>query len=314
MSNITRKDFTFISSDGIHNINCFAIYPESPKAILQIEHGVAEHIERYVSFANKMAESGFAVFADDHLGHGKTISQNDEMCWFSETDGWKHVCDDVVKLRLIATEMFPNIPFVLMGHSMGSFIARTVAINYSDLIDALVLSGTGHQDGLIIKLGKMVASIEKARNGGSKGKSPIIESLAFGAYNKKFAPNRTTHDWLTRDEKEVDKYIADSLCGMSVTIGLFEDMLTGFDYIRMPDNVSKIRKDLPIYMLSGDKDPVGDMSKGVITVYNLYKKCGIDDVTLKLYKDGRHELLNGPDREIVINELTEWLNTKIQGE
>ena len=313
MRNILRKDFTFPSSDGLHNINCFAIYPKSPKAILQIEHGVAEHIERYVPFAEKMAQSGFAVFADDHLGHGKTISDKSEICWFAENDGWKYVCDDVVKLRMVATEMFPNIPFVLMGHSMGSFIVRTVAIDHSDIIDALVISGTGHQDGLIIKLGKMVASVEKARNGGSKGKSPLIETLAFGAYNKKFAPNRTTHDWLSRDDEEVDKYIADSKCGMSVTIGLFDDMLTGFDYIRKPANISIIRKDLPIYIFSGDKDPVGDMSKGVITVYNLYKKCGIDDVTLKLYKDGRHELLNGPDREIVINDLTEWLNTKIQG-
>lgn len=311
MSNITRKDFKFLSSDGIHNINCFAIYPESPKAILQIEHGVAEHIERYVAFAEKMAQHGFAVFADDHLGHGKTASNSDELCWFSETDGWKHICDDVIKLREYATNMFGGIPFVLMGHSMGSFMVRTVAIDHSDLIDALIISGTGHQGGLIIKLGKMVASIEKARNGGSKGKSPLIENLAFGAYNKNFSPNRTTHDWLTRDNDEVDKYIADSLCGMSVTVGLFSDMLTGFDYIRKPKNVSKIRKDLPVYMFSGDKDPVGDMTKGVKTVYELYRDCGIKDVELKLYPQGRHEMLNGPDREQVINDLKKWLDTKI---
>lgn len=312
MSNISRKDFTFLSSDAVHNINCFAIYPDNPKAILQIEHGVAEHIERYVPFAEKMAEQGFAVFADDHLGHGKSFTNQDEMCWFAENDGWHLICEDVVKLRKIATDMFPEIPFILMGHSMGSFIARTVAIDHSDLIDALVLSGTGHQSGLIIGLGKTVARFEKGRLGTSKGRSNIIENLAFGAYNKKFAPNRTTHDWLSRDEKEVDKYIADPLSGSNVSVGLFYDMLSGLDYIRRPKNISKIRKDLPIYIFSGDKDPVGDMGKGVKTVYNLYLGSEIKDVSLKLYPEGRHELLNGPDREQVTVELTNWLNNKIQ--
>lgn len=311
MSDITRKDFNFLSADGIHNINCFAIYPKTPKAILQIEHGVAEHIERYVAFAEKMAKQGFAVFADDHLGHGKSFIQDEEKCWFADKDGWRLICKDVLKLREFATEMFSGIPVILMGHSMGSFIARTVAIDNSQLIDALVLSGTGHQSGLIIRLGKTVARIEKWRLGSSKGKSGLIENLAFGAYNKKFAPNRTTHDWISRDEKEVDKYIADPLSGSNVTIGLFYDMLSGLDYIRRPENVGKIRKDLPIYIFSGDKDPVGDMSKGVKTVYDVYKKCGIEDVTLKLYPEGRHELLNGPDREKVTAELTEWLNNKI---
>lgn len=310
MSNITRKDFKFLSNDGIHNVNCFAIYPECPKAILQIEHGVAEHIERYVPFAEKMAEKGFAVFADDHLGHGKTVNSREELCWFSERNGWELICQDVLKLRSIATEMFEDIPFVLMGHSMGSFMVRTVAMENSNLIDALIISGTGHQSGLIIKLGKMVANLEKSMIG-SKGISNLVDGMAFGAYNKKFSPNRTKFDWLSRDEKEVDKYIADDLSGNKATVGLFYDMLCGLDVIRKPQNVSKIRKDLPIYMFSGDKDPVGDMGKGTKTVYNLYKACGILDVTLNLYPEGRHELLNGPDRELVIKDLTDWLNTKI---
>ncbi len=311
MANITRTDFSFLSSDKIHNIDCFRVAGEKPKAILIIEHGIAEHKERYVKFAEIMVENGYAVFADDHLGHGKSVNSPDELVWFAEKDGWNSVCFDVVTLISKAKEEYPDLPIILMGHSMGSFIARTVAIKHSDMIDILVLSGTGHQSGMIIKAGSLIAKTEKKKKG-SKGKSELIENLAFGAYNKKFAPNRTTHDWLSRDNAEVDKYIADPLSGNPTSIGIFLDMLSGLDFIRKPKNIEKIRKDLPIYMLSGDKDPVGGMSKGVKTVYRLYKKCGMENVTLKLYREGRHELLNGPDRDLVIKELNEWLEKELE--
>ena len=302
---------TFPSCDGIHQIHYFCIAPEKPKAIVQIEHGVAEHIGRYVTFALKLAEQGYAVFADDHLGHGKSIASEDELVWFAEKDGWKLVCEDVWKLHDIAVKHFPNIPFVLMGHSMGSFIARTVAIDHSKEMDGLIISGTGHQGVLTIGAGKAVCAIEKLRMG-SKGRSRLVNSVAFGSYNKAFKPNRTTHDWLTRDEREVDKYIQDPLCGADATVGLFGDMLTGLNIIRQSKNIQKMRSDLPIYMLSGEKDPVGSMGKGVQMVYVLMKANGLADVTLRMYKDGRHELLNGPDRKTVVKELLGWLDEKIK--
>lgn len=302
-----KKEYgKFLSNDGIHQINYFCVFPEKPKAIVQIEHGIAEHIERYNDIAFALADAGYVVFADDHLGHGKSVGTEDEICWFSEKDGWHYVCEDVWKLRNIALERFQNVPFILMGHSMGSFIARTVAIEHSMDIDALVLSGTGYQPGLMIAGGKLISGIEKLFIG-SKGKSKVIDAVEFSGYRKAFAPNRTNYDWLTRDEKIVDAYVADPLCGCEVSVGLFRDMLSGLDFIRKPKNISKIRKDLPIYMFSGAKDPVGQMSKGVKKVYDMYKAAGIKDVSLKLYEDGRHEMLNGPDKLKVTEDLVNWL-------
>lgn len=310
---ISKEYNTFSSSDGVHHIHYFCIAPEKPKAIIQIEHGVAEHIERYVTFATKLAEQGYAVFADDHLGHGKSVASEDELVWFAEKDGWQLVCEDVWKLHDIAVERFPGIPYVLMGHSMGSFMVRTVAIEHSEQIDGLIISGTGHQSAPIIGAGKVACAIEKLRMG-SKGRSKLVNNIAFGSYNKAFKPNRTTHDWLTRDEREVDKYIKDPLCGVDAAVGLFGDMLTGLNFIRKSKNIRKMRRDLPIYMFSGDKDPVGDMGKGVQMVYVLFKANGLADVTLRLYKDGRHEMLNGPDRKLVAKELVKWLDEKIKNE
>lgn len=306
-----KKEYgKFCSNDGIHSINYFMVYPENPKAIVQIEHGIAEHIERYNEIAYALAEHGFAVFADDHLGHGKSAEKDEERCWFADKNGWQIVCDDVWTLKNIACEKFPEVPYVLMGHSMGSFIARTVAISHSNDIDALVISGTGYQPGFMIAGGKLISGIEQLFIG-TKGKSKVIDAVEFSGYRKAFAPNRTNYDWLTRDERIVDKYIADPLCGVDVSVGLFRDMLSGLDIIRKPDNIAKIRKDLPIYMFSGTKDPVGQMGKGVRQVFDLYKNAGIEDVTLKLYEGGRHEMLNGPDKNLVTKELIEWLDEKI---
>ena len=306
------KEFnTYASSDGEHQIHYFCIAPESPKAIIQIAHGVAEHIERYVVFAIKLAQQGYAVFANDHLGHGKTAANEDELVWFADKNGWELVCEDVWKLHDIAVKRFADVPYVLMGHSMGSFIARTVAIAHSNELDGLILSGTGHQSAPLIGAGRLACALERLRMG-SRGRSKLVNSVAFGSYNKAFKPNRTTHDWLTRDEREVDKYIQDLLCGADATVGLFNDMLTGLDFIRKSKNIRKMRSDLPIYMFSGDKDPVGDMGKGVQMVYVLFKANGLADVTLRLYKDGRHEMLNGPDKKLVTKELVKWLDEKVK--
>lgn len=305
----------FKSSDGIHDINYFYMRDyngaEKPRAIIQLEHGIAEHIERYYMFGYELSKAGFVVFANDHLGHGKLVTDENEQCWFSKKNGWEHVCNDVWKLHDIAVNLFPGIPYILMGHSMGSFIVRTVVLSHSEDIDGLVLSGTGHQNGLMIKGGKFLSAIEKAIIG-SKGKSKIIDMVEFEGYRKSFSPRRTDFDWLSRDEYEVDKYIKDPLCGNPVSVGLFRDMLSGLDIIRKPKNIEKIRKDIPIYMFSGASDPVGQMSKGTKKVYDLYKSAGINDVTLRLYENGRHEMLNGPDRKQVMAELIEWLNKKIE--
>lgn len=309
---LTSEKITYPSSDGINTVSGFALYPENPKMILQIVHGIAEHSARYLDFANSLAEMGIAVFAEDHLGHGETANAKEKLGWFAESGGWQKVIDDVLTLKGIAKEKFPNIPYVLMGHSMGSFLARHIAIQKSNEIDALVLSGTGNQAPPIIALGKIAAKFEGLRLGSPNKGSELINTLAFAAYNKKFAPNKTPYDWLSNDLAEIEKYVLDEKCGFLPTPSIFYDMLTGLSVIGKKSEVEKVKKDLPILIFSGDKDPVGAMGKGVKKVYELYKKAGAQNVTLKLYEGGRHELLNDSYKDEVITDLINWLDENIK--
>lgn len=309
---ITTDKITYPSCDGINTVFGFAVYPENPKIILQIAHGIAEHSARYFEFAKALAQRGIAVFAEDHLGHGETANAKEKLGWFAKENGWQKVITDILTLKQIAKEKFPNTPYVLMGHSMGSFLARHIAILKSNEIDALVLSGTGNQSPPVIALGKVAAKFEGLRLGSANKGSELINSLAFSAYNKKFAPNKTPYDWLSNDLAEVEKYVLDEKCGFLPTPSIFYDMLTGLSVIGKKCEVKKVKKDLPILIFSGDKDPVGAMGKGVKTVYELYKKAGLEKVTLKLYEGGRHELLNDSYKDEVITDLLNWLDENLK--
>lgn len=309
---ITEREIHYTSADGKSRVNAFGIYPAQPRLILQIVHGIAEHIDRYLPFAKQLAEAGIAVFAEDHLGHGKTAADDSALGWFAEQDGWDTVCKDIGQLSRIAREQFPGIPFILFGHSMGSFLSRTIALDHSKELDGLVLSGTGWQPGVMIRLGRTVARLEAKRLGSPYQQSERIDRLAFSAYNKKFAPVQTDFDWLTNDPAEIEKYIQDDRCGFAPSPSLFLDMLDGLDRIRRPENLKKIRKDLPVYLFSGDHDPVGDMGKGVRKVYRAYLAAGLTNVELKLYPNGRHELLNDRFRDEVRDDLLDWLNRNYQ--
>ena len=309
---ITSDRITYPSCDGINIVSGFAVYPENPKMIVQIAHGIAEHSARYLELAKALAENGIAVFAEDHLGHGETANAKEKLGWFAESDGWHKVIEDILTLKELAKKKFPNIPYVLMGHSMGSFLARHIAILKSNEIDALVLSGTGNQAAPVIALGKAAAKFEGLRLGSANKGSELINSLAFSAYNKKFAPNKTPYDWLSNDLSEIEKYVLDEKCGFLPTPSIFYDMLTGLSVIGKKSEVKKIKKDLPILIFSGDKDPVGAMGKGVKAVYELYKKTGAENVTLKLYEGGRHELLNDSYKGQVIADLLGWLDENLK--
>jgi len=303
--------FTFKATDGT-KIFTYRWLPASKtniKAAVQIAHGMAEHAARYDRFAKKLVAAGFAVYANDHRGHGKTAGSLEKVGYLADENGWEKTVDDMHVLTGIIKKENPRKPVFLFGHSMGSFLSRHYAMLHGGEIAGLILSGTGGDPGLIGKIGLLVAKREAARKGKTT-RSPFLDGLSFGAFNKKFKPNRTKFDWLSRDNAEVDKYIADPYCGEVFTAGFFCDMLGGLAFINKKGNIAKIPTGLPVYLFSGSLDPVGANTKGVLQVYNALVKAGIRNVTYKFYKDGRHETLNETNRDEVMGDVIAWLRER----
>ncbi|GAB6269196.1 MAG: alpha/beta hydrolase [Smithella sp.] len=306
------ETFTFKASDGVQ-IFTYKWMPDEAsvvKGAVQIAHGMAEHAARYERFAEALTKAGYAVYANDHRGHGKTAGSQEEIGCFADENGWEKVVEDMHTLTSIIKKDYPKKPFFLFGHSMGSFLSRHYSMLYGNELSGLVLSGTGGDPGIIGKIGLLIAKMD-ARIHGKKAKSEIMNKLSFGAFNGAFKPNRTDYDWLSRDNAEVDKYISDPLCGTVFTAGFFCEMLGGIGYINKKENIAKIPKNLPIYIFSGAKDPVGASTKGVTQVYKTLKAAGLGDLTLKFYEDGRHEMLNEINRDEVFSDVIGWLNKHI---
>ena len=300
------REFTYPSSDGKTLIHAYRLDPLSaPRAVFQIAHGVAEYALRYESFMRFLSERGFVVVANDHLGHGKSVQSEQNLGWFCETDGWEKVVDDIKSLHDQMKAEFPDLPYILFGHSMGSFVARTYLIRYPEDLTAAIICGTGQQSAALVRAGKSMAGMICKRKGG-KHRSEFLNNMAFGAYNKGFE-GRTTHDWLTKDQTVVDAYVADPLCGFTPSAELFYEMMRGIRFIGKAENIAKMRKDLPIFLIAGAKDPVGECGKGPKKVYDLYRAAGIRDVEWKLYENDRHELLNELDRETVMNDILAFI-------
>ncbi len=298
-------------SDG-HNLVYRVWVPQKQaiRAIVHILHGMAEHASRYDRFATFLNEQGIAVYAQDHRGHGDTAGK-DELGWFAEKDGWQRVAEDAFELsNLIATEN-PGTDLFLMGHSMGSFMARTVMVQHPDLYTGVIISGTGAAKGAIGKVGKWLATRHAKKNGGH-APDPTMDKLSFGNFNKQFPDAKNGFAWLSRDEKEVQKYIDDDMCGFVCSSQFFVDLLTGVEYANSKVNARSLPKDLPLLIISGDMDPVGDYGKGVRKVYELYHDAGLQDVTLKLIPGGRHELLNETNYMEVQQDIARWINRCIE--
>ncbi len=304
--------FTFKASDGVQ-IFTYKWLPDDASAIkgaVQIAHGMAEHAARYERFAGVLTKAGYAVYANDHRGHGKTAGSLENLGYFADENGWEKVVNDIHTLTGIIKKEHPGKPFFLFGHSMGSFLSRHYSMLYASDLTGLVLSGTGGDPGALGKIGLFVASME-AKLRGKKAKSDMMNKLSFGAFNGAFKPNRTDYDWLSRDNAEVDKYINDPWCGTVFTAGFFCDMLGGIGYINKQENIAKIPKSLPIYLFSGSNDPVGANTKGVTQVFNSLKSAGIGDLNLKFYENGRHESLNEINRDEVSKDVIAWLDKHI---
>ena len=256
------SEYFFPSSDGktLIHVNQWTPSDREIVGVVQIAHGVAEYGARYAPFAQYLCGHGFVVAANDHLGHGQSLIENAPMVYLGDEDGWRHTVDDMEELRRRMTKAFPDKPYFLFGHSMGSFLARTYLIRYPGTLTGCVLCGTSHQSGAIIAGGKLVADHEIKRLG-RKAYSVKADDLAFGAYNKAFAPARTRFDWISANKENVDAYIADPLCGGDTTLGLFRDMLDGLDCITRQSNINRMDKNLPVFFISGDQDQWGIWAK-----------------------------------------------------
>lgn len=279
------------------------------RATLHLLHGMAEYSLRYSEFALYLNSLGITVYAQDHRGHGLT-KEEDERGWFAESDGWMTVVKDSWELDQIIMDENENVPHFLMGHSMGSFMARSVASEHSNAFDALIIMGSGASQGLVGQIGKNLA-LRNARKFGSKMPDHKMDKLFFGAYNKKISNKRTDFDWLSRDPEQVDKYIADPLCGFVCSSQFYADLIDGVEMANDRPRALKLAKSMPVLVISGDADPVGGYGKGVEKVYKLYKNAGMTDVSLHLVPSGRHELLNETDKKETMKYIGDWILSRL---
>lgn len=308
---MVQYEFTFPSTDGKNVIHGVEWLPEgTPKAVLMISHGVGEHILRYASFARFLTERGFVVAGHDHLGHGGSVAADAPRLYFGPKGSWQYVVDDLYARRKLVAERYPGVPCFLMGHSMGSFLARTYLIRYPGTVHGAILMGTGQMPAAMTAAARTVAAAE-VRRVGEAVPSPRMEQLAFGGYNKQFAPNRTTCDWLSVSQENVDRYLADPLCGGTPTAGLFREMLGGIAFISKLENLKRMNLNTPIFFVSGAEDPVGENGKGVRRAYRNFQKAGVRDVELKLYPGLRHEILNEYCSADVAADLAAWLEAHL---
>ena len=306
------REFTFPSSDGEHQIHAleWADSKAEPRAVLQLVHGISEYMMRYDEFARFLAARGFVVVGHDHLGHGRTASGKEEYGFVAQKGGWDYLARDVRTLRELTGARYPGLPHFLLGHSMGSFAARTYLIRWPGTVSGCILSGTGQEPPALVAMGKALATL-LSHIKGPRSRSKLVTALSLGSYNRKFRPNRTGADWISRDSAAVDAYIADPLCRFVPTVGMFRDIMGGLQFISNRENLAKMDKSIPIYLFSGDQDPVGAMGAGVKTVHDLFRDAGVQDLTMKLYPDGRHEMLNDPCRDGVYRDVLDWLERRL---
>lgn len=307
----TFKDFYFNSSTGKNKIHARMCVPDTePRAIVQIIHGIAEYIDRYDDFMSFLADNGIIAVGTDHLGHGKSIESEEQTGFFAYENGWDYAVRDEEVLRLAMHENYPELPIIVFGHSMGSFMARTLLIRYPDAFNAAIISGTGNQGSALVNGGLFMGNLVTGLKG-AHHYSKFLNNLAFGSYNKIYENPKTEYDWLSRDEANVQKYIDDPLCGFIPTCSLFRDMMTGVKFITNKKNLTAMNKDMPVYFMSGDMDPVGECGKGVQKAYNNFLEAGMKNVSIKLYPGGRHEMLNEINKDEVYSDILTWLGSKI---
>lgn len=301
----------YYDSCGAGSIRACVWQPEEqPRAVVQLVHGIAEHVERYDDYASWLNEQGILVVAQDHMGHGKSIGKEGIQGYFH--GGWFAAVDDTYSLLKQTMEKYPGVPYILFGHSMGSFIVRTILVRYPDSgIAGCIVCGTAWQPAALLKVAMPLCNI-LCRNGGDKKPSPTLKKIMFGSYNQKVDHIRTENDWLSRDDRVVDAYNSDPLCGFTATAGLYRDMMTGISYIQQKDTLASMNKATPVFFVAGSADPVGAYGQGVEQAAKAFADAGIEDVSLKLYPMCRHEILNEINCGQVYADIQAWIESKIK--
>ena len=302
-------NFIFKSEDSLE-IYVYKWEPErntNIKGVVQIAHGMAETAARYEGFAEVLTENGYIVYINDHRGHGKTAKNIENVGYLAEKDGFEWLVKDMHTLTDIIKKENKDLPIFLLGYSMGSFLTQRYIMLYGKELKGAILYGSNGRQGLILRIGLLVSKLEIKKNG-VKAKSQILNDLIFGGYNKPFKPNRTKFDWLNRNNEEVDKYIKDPFCGTVFTCSFYYDFFKCLIEIENKKNLKTVSRDLPIYIFSGGKDPVGKSGKGVKRLVETYESLGVKDLTFKLYKDGRHDMLNEINKDEVVEDVLAWLS------
>ena len=299
-----NADFTLTTTDGV-NLHVAGWVIDSPKAVVQVLHGMSEFGARYARLAKALAGAGYSTYAHDHRGHGKSIAPGSPPGHVADNDGWRLIVGDAHAVNREIAKRHPNVPIIVMGHSMGSFVLQQLLFEHPSDMVAGCLSASNGKPPPLAHVARLVARIERMRLGKDKP-SPVLQKLTFGDFNGRFKPNRTDFDWLSRDENEVDIYVADPLLGFAVTTQTWVDFLDMITTLADEKNLANVPKDMPLYLFAGARDPVGDDGKGLQNLYNAYKKAGVRDVRLKLYADGRHETLNETNRDEVTADFIRW--------
>lgn len=309
---VKKEEFLFDSRDGKSRIHAVRWVPEGKICcILQVVHGMAEFVERYEPMAMYLGEKGIMVTGEDHLGHGKSVGENGKYGFFCEQDPATVVVRDVHRLKKMNQEEYPGIPYVILGHSMGSFITRNYLFRYGTGIQGAIICGTGSQPKALVKLCLMIEHVQRLFLGAdhvAKG----IDKLAFGNYNKKIVEAATAFDWLCTDEKEVQKYLDEPMCGFTFTLNGFRTLFTLLDRLNKDENLKEMPKDLPVLFIAGTDDPVGNYGEGVRKAQEDFKRVGMKRTSLRLYEGCRHEILNEPIKQQIFDDIYAWVMERVE--
>lgn len=283
--------------------------PEEGKVrfVVQIVHGMAEHSERYADFAGFLVKNGGAVYASDHRGHGRNVYAPEEYGVWPDKKTWCTIVDDLKTLNDISAKNYPGVPVFILGHSMGSFLTRTFLTTYSTDLKAAILTGSGSNPSFLLRIANWIARFQCFFSGPAK-ESKLLDKMSFGSFNKGYDK---PFQWLTRDQKIVDEYIADPFCGGIFSCSFYRSFFAGLLSLNKLKLAKKINKELPMFFFSGADDPVGDKGKGVIKAVNFYKSAGIKNVEYKLYPGARHEILNETNKSEVYNDILELIEKLI---
>lgn len=313
---MVKEEFYYDSRDGVSKLHAVRYTPdgdEDVRCIVQIVHGMAEYVERYEEFAEYLTSKGIVVTGEDHMGHGKSVGKDGKFGYFCEQDPATVLVRDTHRLKKATQTIYPNVPYIIMGHSMGSFITRNYMFRYGTGITGAIIMGTGMPDKKIIALSRVLVGMQKTFLG-SRHVSELINKVVFGKANAEIPDARTDFDWLTKDASRVDKYIADPLCGFTFTINGFATLFELIMRLYQPENLERIPKKMPVLFVSGTADPVGEYGKGVQKAYASLSSVGMENMQLKMYEGDRHELLNETDRSVVAEDIYRWIEeTVLQG-